>query len=81
MSHIPSHKLSRPGIPAIDTAVDPKLRKAVMAIKENIEISNGIRAGTNMEDLGWQRRTVSLYMLVKLGIITEEQARSVWQDP
>lgn len=74
-------KLLRPGIPAVDLAVDPKLRKVVMAIKENIEISNGIRAGTGVNEDAWKRRTVSLHMLIKLGLITEEQARSVWQEP
>jgi hypothetical protein len=76
-----SNLMKRPGIPAIDTTVDPKLRKAVMAIKENVEISNGIRSGTQPDDSGWKRRTVSLNMLIKLGLITEAQARSVWQEP
>ena len=75
------NEMKRPGIPAIDQKVDPKLRKAIMAIKENVEISNGIRTGTAVDESGWKRRTVSLNMLIKLGLISEEQARSVWQEP
>lgn len=76
-----ANEMKRPGIPALDHSVDPKVRKVMAAIKENIEISNGQRAGTAVDDSGWKRRTVSLNMLVKLGLISEEQARSVWQEP
>lgn len=72
--------IKRPGIPALDHSIDPKVRKTLAAIKENIEISNGIRTGTGVNENGWKHRTVSLNMLVKLGVITEEQARSVWQE-
>lgn len=75
-----SNEMKRPGIPAVDHSIDPKVRKALVAIKENVEISNGIRSGTQVDDTGWKRRTVSLNMLVKLGLITEAQARSVWQE-
>jgi len=75
-----TNEMKRPGIPAIDHSVDPKVRKALNAIKENVEISNGIRTGTQPDESGWKRRTVSLNMLVKLGLITEAQARSVWQE-
>ena len=75
-----TNEMKRPAIPAVDHSVDPKVRKALSAIKENVEISNGIRSGTQVDDMGWKRRTVSLNMLVKLGLITEAQARSVWQE-
>lgn len=76
-----ANEMKRPGIPAVPHTVDQNVRKALAALKENVEISNGIRTGTAVDEGGWRRRTVSLNMLIKLGIITEEQARSVWQEP
>lgn len=73
--------IKRPGIPAVAHTVDPQIRKVLVAVKENIEISNGIRAGTGVNESAWKRRAVTLNMLIELGIITEEQARSVWQEP
>lgn len=69
--------IKRPGIPGIDHSIPQDVRKPLAAIKENIEIANGIRSGPD----AWMRRSVTLGMLVKLGVITEEQARSVWQEP
>lgn len=68
---------ARPGIPAVDLKTDHNTRKVLMALKENVEIGNGIRSGPD----AWVRRNVTLGMLIKLGLITEEQARSVWQEP
>lgn len=73
--------IKRPGIPSIDQMIDRNIRMPLMAMKENIEIANGIRSGTDANQDGWKRRSVTLDMLVKLGIITEQQARSVWQEP
>jgi hypothetical protein len=73
--------IKRAGIPAIDTSIPMNLRVPLQAIKENIEIASGMRGGGVNGDLNWTRRSVTLGMLIKLGIITEQQARSVWQDP
>lgn len=69
--------IKRPGIPAVAKSTEPNTQKVLMALKENVEIGNGIRSGPD----AWLRRNVTLGMLVKLGVITEEQARSVWQEP
>jgi hypothetical protein len=71
----------RAGIPAIDQTIDPKIAKVLMALKENVEISSGMRGGNDPNQQNWKRRSASLGMLVDLGVITEEQARSVWQEP
>lgn len=73
--------ITRPGIPAIDQKIETPVRRVLMAMKENIEISNGIRAGTSADDQAWKRRSVTLDMLIKLNVITEQEARSVWQEP
>jgi len=73
--------IRRPGIPAVPLSIDGKVRPLLMALKENAEIANGIRSGTGPDQEGWTRRSVTLGMLIKLGVITEEQARSVWQEP
>jgi hypothetical protein len=62
-----------PGIPATDLAIDARIRSVLDPIKEIVEIREGVRG--NM-----LRRTVTLGMLVKLGIITIEQARAVEND-
>ncbi len=73
--------IKRAGIPSVDASMDPKVFKVLMAIKENIEIASGMRGQNNANQDNWKRRSVSLGMLVDLGVITEQQARSVWQDP
>lgn len=73
--------IKRAGIPAIDQALDPRIVKPLMALKENVEISSGMRGGNNANQDNWKRRSASLGMLVDLGVITEAQARAVWQDP
>ena len=65
-----------PGIPSIDLAVQKEIRDVISPIKEIIEIREGIRKGAN----AYLRRNVNLGMLIKLGLITEEQARSVAND-
>lgn len=73
--------ITRPGIPAVDQKIDTPVRRVLMALKENVEIANGVRTGTAADEEGWKRRSVTLGMLINLGLITEEQARTVWQDP
>lgn len=73
--------IKRPGIPAVDQRIEKSIRDVLMPMKENIEIANGVRAGTAASEQAWKRRSVTLDMLIKLGVITEEQARSVWQEP
>lgn len=78
-------QIRRPGIPAIDPNLPLGLQQVLQPLKENIEIAHGLRSkgrqvgGTGYD--GWDRRSVTLGMLVKLGVITQEQAISVWQDP
>lgn len=73
--------IRRPGLPSVPQSVDPKVRVLLMALKESTEIANGVRTGTGQNQDGWMRRSVTLGMLIKLGLVTEEQARSVWQEP
>lgn len=76
--------IRRPGIPAIDPNLPIGLQQVLQPMKENIEISMGLRSkgtqvgGANFD--GWSRRSVDLGMLVRLGIITQAQAMLVWQD-
>lgn len=78
-------QIRRPGIPAIDPNLPLGLQQVLQPIKENIEISQGLRSkgaqvgGSGFD--GWKRRSVTLEMLVQLGIITQEQAISVWDMP
>lgn len=69
--------IERPGIPAVDQAIERPVRMVLMALKENVEISNGVRTGPD----AWRKRAVSLEMLVTLGLVTEDEAKSVAQDP
>jgi hypothetical protein len=69
--------IQRPGIPSIDQAIDRPIRTVLSALKENAEIANGTRPGPD----AWRKRSASLEMLVTLGLITEDQAKSVAQDP
>jgi hypothetical protein len=73
--------IRRAGIPAVDASMDPKVYKVLMAVKENIEIASGMRGQNNVNQENWKRRSVTLGMLVDLGVITEQEARTVWQDP
>lgn len=59
----------RPGIPAVDFNMPPGMTRLLLPMKENIEIMNGLA--------DWQRMSVTLGMLVNLGIITEQQAQAV----
>lgn len=73
--------IRRAAIPHVDLAVDPRVRGVLNALKENVEIANGMRGDNNVNQENWKRRSVTLGMLIKLGVITEEEARSVWQEP
>jgi len=73
--------IKRPGVPAIDLSIPEPVRRVLMSLKENTEIANGQRSGTDANQDAWKRRSVTLDMLIKLGVITEQQARSVWQEP
>lgn len=63
--------MARPGIPAIPPT-DAAQRAVLLAMKENIELSNGVH--------GWERQSVTLGMLVKLGVITATQAKAVAKE-
>ncbi len=77
--------IRRPGIPEVDPNLPLGLQQVLQPMKENIEISMGLRSkgtqvgGANFD--GWSRRSVTLGMLVKMGVLTEAQAISIWQDP
>ena len=68
--------IRRAGIPAVDAKMDPNVYKVLAPLKENVEIASGMRGQEN-----WQRRSVTLGMLIKLGLVTEAEAFSVWQEP
>lgn len=70
----------RPQIPHPRTE-DRQLQRTLLAIKQNIDIANGVVGGTNANQTGWQQRSVTLGMLIKLGVITEAEAMSVVQEP
>lgn len=73
--------MQRPAIPAVDLSIDQKIRSVLMPVKANIEISNGVRSGVGVNQDGWKQRSVTLEMLINAGVITEEQARSMYQEP
>jgi hypothetical protein len=58
---------------------DPATQRMLGAIKQNIDIMNGVVGGTSANQDGWKQRSVTLEMLIELGVITEQQARSVAQ--
>ncbi len=62
----------RPGIPAIDPNLPYGLTSTLKPIKENIDIAGGLA--------DWQRQYVSLGMLVKAQVITEQQARALAKE-
>lgn len=75
--------IPRPAIPDIDPAMPQNVAVPLRAMKEAIEISHGVRntgAGNGLGRDGWKRRSVTLGMLIKLQIITEAEALSVFQD-
>lgn len=59
----------RPGIPQPDPNLPHSVRAILGPVKENIDIANGLA--------DWNRQFVSLEMLVRLQIITEQQARAI----
>lgn len=73
--------IRRPGIPAIPPETDQHVRRVLMALKENVEIANGVRTGTSLAQDGWKQRSVTLGMLVKLGVVSENDAHSVAEEP
>jgi len=72
--------VKRPGIPAIPLDIDPKIRAVLLPLKQNVELTNGVLGGTTANQTGWLQQAVTLDMLVQLGLITEAQARSVYQE-
>lgn len=80
MAHV-----QRPGIATPDNNIPQGIRDILMALKENAEIANGIRSpgrqvgGVGYE--GWKRRSVTLGMLIRAGVITEAQALDLYNDP
>lgn len=76
----------RPGLPSVDPNLPSGLAGFLGPIKENIEIMNGIRSsgrqvGSGLGYDGWSRRSVTLGMLVRAGLITEPQALDLYEDP
>ncbi len=59
----------RPGIAKPSPNLPYGLNAVLDPMKENIEIGNGLA--------DWQRQFVSLGMLVKLQLITEQQAQAI----
>jgi len=76
--------LRRPGLPAVDPNLPQPLREFLQAVKENIEIANGVRSagrqvGSGVGFAGWSRRSVTLGMLVSSGLLTEAQAKNLYE--
>lgn len=75
----------RPGIPSVDPNIPQGIKDVLLALKENAEIANGMRSpgrqvgGTGYD--GWRRRSVTLGMLVKAGVLTEKQAIELFVEP
>lgn len=77
--------LRRPGIPAVDSNLPSNMQALLGALKENVEISNGIRSsgqqqGSGVGFDGWKLRSVTLGMLIKAGVLTEAQANSLFNS-
>lgn len=58
---------SRPGVPQVPQAVDQETHRFLGAIKEHVEVAQGVRGE-------YKARGVTLGMLISAGIITDEQA-------
>lgn len=58
-----------PGIPSIDPNVQTGVNVVLAPLKESQEIANGL--------YDWQRTHVTLDMLVRLGVITETQGKTI----
>jgi len=77
--------IRRPGIPAIDPNIPPGIKAILDAMKESIEIANGVRSsgqqvGSGVGFDGWRRRSFTLGMAVKAGLITEAQAMDLYNS-
>lgn len=70
----------RPGIPQIDQSIPQNIAKILGPLKEHAEIAQGLRAkGTDGVGYpGWKRRSVTLGMLIKAGVISEAKARELY---
>lgn len=78
--------VQRPGIPSIDPNLPQGLASLLGPMKDNIEIANGIRSpgqqvGSGVGYDGWKRRSVTLGMLIKAGLITVAQAQDLYTEP
>lgn len=68
----------RPGIPDIAPEVPELIAGPLRALKEHAELSGGMRTSTDKNS--FMRRSVTLGMLVKCGIMTEAQARRMFEE-
>lgn len=70
----------RPGIPSIDPEIPQNIAKVLGPLKEHAEIAHGMRnsgaSGLGYE--GWKRRSVTLGMLIAAGVVSEAQARALF---
>ena len=72
-----------PGIPSVPSNTDAATYAFLSAVKENVEIREGVRRagvavgdGSNFD--GWRRRAVTLGMLVSVGVLSEAQAKQLY---
>lgn len=77
--------LRRPGIPAIDPNWPQTLQAFLAPLKESIEISNGVRASGQQQGAGvgydgWKRRSFTIGMAIRCGLITEAQASQLFNN-
>lgn len=73
--------IKRPGVPTIDSSIPKNIADILTPIKEHVEIAQGVRSsGTSGVGYpGWKRRSVTLGMLIDIGLITEAQARTMFE--
>ena len=77
--------VNRPGIPAIPMNTPQDLAAVLGPMKDNIEISNGVRSsgsqvGAGVGFDGWKRRSFTIGMAIKSGLLTEAQAMSLYNS-
>lgn len=68
--------MNKPSIPT-PRHKDPATQRVLAAVKQNIDIMNGVVGGTNANQDGWRQKVVTLDMLIKAGVITEQEARTL----
>lgn len=72
--------IRRPGLPAVSNEIPKNIRDVLQPLVENVQVANGVVGGTGVNQAGWKRRSVTLGMLIKYGVITEAVARQMYEE-